>query len=107
MNGDLADLLDPWQPALLSLIDMCARAGTAAAKPVSICGESAGDPLLALVFVGMGVTSLSMSRSCVPAVRAALLRSSLAECRELAAVALAESDPMAARDVVRQRVSAG
>ena len=107
MNGDLADLLDPWQPALLSLIATCARAGTAAGKPVSICGESASDPLLALVFVGMGVTSLSMSRSCVPAVRAALLRSSLAECRELAALALAESDPLNARDVVRQRVSAG
>jgi phosphotransferase system enzyme I (PtsI) len=106
-NGDLADRLDPWQPALLSLIAMCARAGTAAQKPVSICGESASDPLLALVFVGMGVTSLSMSRACVPAVRAALLRSSLAECVELAALVLAQSDPQTARDAVRKRVSAG
>jgi phosphotransferase system enzyme I (PtsI) len=106
MNGDLADLLDPWQPSLLRLIAMCAEAGAAVGKPVSICGESASDPLLALVFVGMGVTSLSMSRASVPAVRALLVRHSLADCRELADRALAARDHMAARDAVLQRATA-
>jgi phosphotransferase system enzyme I (PtsI) len=107
MNGDLADLLDPWQPSLLRLISICAEAGTAVGKPVSICGESASDPLLALVFVGMGVTSLSMSRASVPGVRASLLRHSLADCRDLAARALGARDHLAARDAVLQRVAAG
>ncbi|HEV2824959.1 MAG TPA: putative PEP-binding protein, partial [Actinomycetota bacterium] len=52
MAGELADLLDPWQPALLDLVRMTAEAGKALGKPVGVCGEAASDPLLALVFVG-------------------------------------------------------
>ncbi|MEV6983574.1 phosphoenolpyruvate--protein phosphotransferase [Sphaerisporangium sp. NPDC051017] len=88
----LADLLDPWQPALLELIGRCAEAGRAAGKPVGVCGEAAGDPRLAPVLAGLGVTSLSMAAVCVPDVRAALAARTLAECRELAAEALA-ADP--------------
>jgi phosphoenolpyruvate-protein phosphotransferase (PTS system enzyme I) len=103
MNGDLADLLDPWQPAVLELVFNCADAGRAAGKSVGICGEAAGDPLLALVFAGMGITSLSMSAASVPAVRAALAAHTLAECERLAAVALDAPDATAAR----QRVADG
>ena len=69
MEGSLAAFLDPWQPALLELIAMCAKAGIAHDKPVGICGEAAADPALAPVFVGLGITSLSMSARAVPAVR--------------------------------------
>ncbi|OLF13541.1 phosphoenolpyruvate--protein phosphotransferase [Actinophytocola xanthii] len=103
MNGDLADLLDPWQPAVLELVFNCADAGRAVGKSVGICGEAAGDPLLALVFAGMGITSLSMSAASVPAVRAALAAHTLAECERLAAVALDAPDAATAR----QRVADG
>ena len=72
MAGDLADLLDPWQPALLDLIRMTAEAGAGAGKPVGVCGEAAASPALAPVLVGLGVTSLSMSASAVADVRDAL-----------------------------------
>lgn len=100
MCGDLADLLDPWQPALLQLIAGCAAAGRDVEKPVSICGESASDPLLALLFVGMGVTSLSMSARSVPGVRASLAAHSLAECEKLAELALAAPDAVSAHQEV-------
>ncbi len=100
MNGDLADLLDPWQPAVLELVALCARAGRSAGKPVGVCGESAGDPLLALVFVGLGVTSLSMSGPSVAAVRAALAEHTLADCERMAAAALAAPDARSARAAV-------
>jgi len=90
--GELADLLDPWQPGLLELVRLTAEAGRAAGKPVGVCGEAASDPLLALVLVGLGVTSLSMTPLSVPAVRAALAVHTLAECRSLAALAL-DTDP--------------
>ena len=83
----LADLLDPWQPALLKLIAACADAGRAAGKPVGVCGEAAGDPQLAPVLAGLGVTSLSMAPVCVPSVREELSKHTLAECRKLAALA--------------------
>jgi phosphoenolpyruvate-protein phosphotransferase (PTS system enzyme I) len=89
MAGELADLLDPWQPALLDLIRMTAEAGLAAGKSVGVCGEAAASPALAPVLVGLGVTSLSMSASAVADVRDALAAVTLAECRELAGNALA------------------
>ncbi|MFI6317962.1 phosphoenolpyruvate--protein phosphotransferase [Nonomuraea sp. NPDC050556] len=79
----LADLLDPWQPALLRLVRLCAEAGLRAGKPVGVCGEAAGDARLAPVLVGLGVTSLSMAAVRVPAVREALKALTLAECQRL------------------------
>jgi phosphotransferase system enzyme I (PtsI) len=89
MAGELADLLDPWQPALLDLIRMAAEAGEAAGKSVGVCGEAAASPTLAPVLVGLGITSLSMSASAVADVREALAAVTLADCRELARMALA------------------
>ncbi|MEZ0449426.1 phosphoenolpyruvate--protein phosphotransferase [Cellulomonas sp. ICMP 17802] len=89
LRGELADLLDPWQPAVLDLVDATARAGLQARKPVGVCGESASDPVLALVLVGLGVTSLSMSAGAVPAVRYALRHHTTSECATMAAAALA------------------
>ena len=89
MAGELADLLDPWQPALLDLIRMTAEAGLAVGKSVGVCGEAAASPTLAPVLVGLGVTSLSMSATAVADVRDALAAVTLAECHELAATALA------------------
>lgn len=86
--GDLADLLDPAQPALLELISGCAAAGAAVGKPVGVCGEAAADPRIAPVLVGLGVTSLSMAPRAVPEVREALAAHTLADCRRVAAEAL-------------------
>ncbi|SEI87968.1 phosphoenolpyruvate--protein phosphotransferase [Demequina mangrovi] len=97
LRGELADLLDPWQPAVLELVAATARAGRALDKPVGVCGESAADPVMALVLVGMGVTSLSMSPGSLAAVRFALRSHSSARCEEIAAAALAQDDAAAAR----------
>ncbi|GLW95645.1 putative PEP-binding protein [Actinokineospora globicatena] len=98
---DLADLTDPWQPALLDLI-----AGVAAIpKPVAICGEAAADPLLALVFTGMGVDTLVMPPVSLPAVRTILAAHTLSACRELAAAVRRATTPAEARAAARWLVS--
>lgn len=88
LSGDLADLLNLWQPAVLTLVAATARAGIAAGKPVGVCGESGADPMMALVLCGLGITSLSMSPAAAGAVRFALRRHSFARCQELAALAI-------------------
>ncbi|NAZ76852.1 phosphoenolpyruvate--protein phosphotransferase, partial [Kineococcus sp. T13] len=100
LAGGLADLLDPWQPALLQLVALTGAAGAAAGRPVGVCGEAAREPLLALVLVGLGATSLSMAPAAVPAVRAALARTTAATCRAMAAAALAADSPRSARTAV-------
>ncbi len=46
LRGELADLLNMWQPAVLELVARVARAGTKSGIPVGVCGESAADPPL-------------------------------------------------------------
>lgn len=102
MSGELADLLDPWQPALLELVGRTAQAGVKHGKPVGVCGEAAGDPLLALVLVGLGVSSLSMAPSSIAAVRLSLAAHTEDACRRLAEIALAAPDAATARRLVSE-----
>ncbi|WP_218936337.1 phosphoenolpyruvate--protein phosphotransferase [Actinomadura citrea] len=95
--GGLAHLQDPWQPAVLDLVAPAAGAGV----PCGVCGEAAGDPALACVLVGLGVTSLSMSAPSLPLVRAALVRHTLEECRAAAAAARAARTAGQAREAAR------
>lgn len=95
MSSDLAALTDPWQPAVLRLIHSVAEAARLAGQapdartvPVGVCGEAAADPHLALVLLGLGVSSLSVANAALPFVGAALAEVTLERCRELAALAL-------------------
>ncbi len=106
LSAELAVLTDPWQPALLALIALTAKAGSAAGKPVGVCGEAAADPLLACVLAGLGVTSLSAAAAAVPAVGSALARVCLEDCRRAAASALEAADPAAARASARAVLAA-
>jgi phosphotransferase system enzyme I (PtsI) len=106
LSADLADLTDPWQPALLLLVSMAAEAGRRKGKPVGVCGEAAADPLLACVLVGLGITSLSCAASAVSGVGARLATVDLATCREAAEAALAADDPATARAAVRAVLAA-
>ncbi len=97
MSARLASLTDPWQPAVLTLVAMTARAGSVAGKPVGVCGEAAADPLLACVLVGLGVTSLSAAAAAVPSVGARLAQVTLQQCRDAATAVLASTTASAAR----------
>jgi phosphoenolpyruvate-protein phosphotransferase (PTS system enzyme I) len=96
-SGGLAALQDPWHPALLRLVRMAGQAGVRAGKPVGVCGESAADPTLACVLVGLGVTSLSMAPPALAAVRTELARHTLADCQAMAGRAAGASSAAAAR----------
>ena len=97
MSAELATLTDPWQPGVLALVELAARAGAAVGKPVGVCGEAAADPLLACVLVGMGVTSLSAAATAVPGVGAALAEVTLDRCRAAAAAVVQTASAADAR----------
>ena len=88
MLGSVASYQDPWHPAVLRLIERLGAAGADAGKPVGVCGEAAADPDLAIVLVGLGVTTLSMAPAALAEVRSALLTVTLGEARSRAARAL-------------------
>jgi phosphotransferase system enzyme I (PtsI) len=70
--GSVAAYQDPWHPAVLRLVKMLGDAGAAVGKGVGICGEAAADPALAVVLVGLGATTLSMTPAALADVRAEL-----------------------------------
>lgn len=106
LSGELAALTDPWQPAVLSLIEITAAAGVRAPAPVGVCGEAAADPLLACVLVGLGITSLSAAAPAVAAVGARLAGADLGTCQQAARAALAADDAARARAAARDIVGA-
>ena len=101
MQGALSDLLDPWQPAVLDVVAAACEGARTTGRPMGVCGESAGDPLLALVLTGLGVSSLSMAPTKVPVVRLALSLHTLPECQGIAAAARAAATARDALEAVR------
>jgi len=96
--GSLASFQDPWHPAVLRLVREVGDAGRRTGKPVGICGEAAADPLLAVVLVGLGATSLSMAPTALADVRASLATHTLEDAQRIAEAALAADDAASARD---------
>ncbi|MEJ6555369.1 phosphoenolpyruvate--protein phosphotransferase [Microbacterium esteraromaticum] len=104
--GELGDLNDAWQPAVLRLIGMVGSAGRATDRSVGVCGEAAADPAIAPVLVGLGVTSLSMAARALGRVAAALAAVTSEQCRAAAeaatrAVTAAEARAVAAAVLAR------
>ena len=100
LSPQLAYLTDPWQPAVLRLIQHTCIVGQANNVAVGVCGEAAADPMLACVLTGLGVNSLSAASTAVAGVGAQLAEITLEQCQQLAEVALDAESPDAARTAV-------
>jgi phosphotransferase system enzyme I (PtsI) len=81
----LAHLASPFDPSVLRLARTVAESAERHGKPVTVCGAMAGDPLAAILLVGLGYRSLSMEPAAIPEIKEALHRVSLEE-----AIAVAE-----------------
>jgi phosphotransferase system HPr (HPr) family protein len=66
LNPTVAGLNDVSNPAVMTAIEMTARAGKEAGIMVGMCGEAAGRPDLIPEFIRMGLTELSMSPASIP-----------------------------------------
>jgi len=60
-NERVAKWFDALHPAVIRALIQIAAAGKRFGKPVSVCGEAAGDPAVALLLLGLGIGSLSLS----------------------------------------------
>lgn len=101
MSSRLAQLTDPWQPAVLRLIEMAAAAGVRAGKPVGVCGEAAADPLLACVLVGFGISSLSMAPTAIPTVGVQLGKVTAELCADVAGQVVRSRNARDAKELAR------
>ena len=68
-NPRVADLYDSLHPAVIRAMLQVVESARVHNKPVSVCGEMAGDPAAAILLVGMGIHSLSMNVSSLARVK--------------------------------------
>ncbi|NVN13334.1 phosphoenolpyruvate--protein phosphotransferase, partial [Nguyenibacter vanlangensis] len=83
-SAEVASLYHPLHPAVLRLIQTVTEAALRQYRPISICGEIAGDPRAVPLLVGLGLRSFSMTASAVPRVKRAVRAVSFEDCRRLA-----------------------
>jgi phosphotransferase system enzyme I (PtsI) len=72
MHPRLKRLQDPLHPALIRTLATVARAASAAAIDLGMCGEMAGDPRALPLLVGLGFRELSMTPARIPRVKQSL-----------------------------------
>ncbi len=107
LSSTVAHLYQPAHPAVLRLISMVVDAGRSAGIPVSVCGEMAGDPRLALLLLGMGIESFSMSPACLPEVKRGIRQADAAAWREVAREAMTMGTSKAVMDLLERALPTG
>jgi phosphotransferase system enzyme I (PtsI) len=92
-NEKVSHLYEPTHPAILRLIKLTVEAAHAQGIWAGVCGEIAGDPVLAPLLVGLGVDELSAAPAVIDQVKYIIRRIKLDEARQLAEFALASESP--------------
>lgn len=84
-NTRVASLYDSLHPAMLQVLRQILMQATESGLQVSLCGEMAGDPMGALLLVGLGYRNLSMNGRSVARIKYLLRNIELADAQVLAA----------------------
>ncbi len=103
-NPHVANLCDPFHPALLGLIGRVIRSCDRVGKPVTVCGEMAGWPRCFLALFGLGLRRLSMSPAFLPSIKEVVRHTPLRAARHAARHALRLSTAKAVRRYLTHKV---
>ena len=101
-NARLADLYNPFHPAVVRQLDHVSRAARAAGIEVAVCGEMASNPIGAFLILGLDIGSLSVAWPSLPEMRRMIRSVRAVDARAAARRALAAST---SRDVTEELVA--
>ena len=87
-NARVADVYESMHPSVVMALEHIHQTCEQLKLPVCICGELAGDPIGALLMVGLGYRSLSMNTSNVAKIKYLLRHTDSHELQDLATQAL-------------------
>ncbi|WP_422241363.1 phosphoenolpyruvate--protein phosphotransferase, partial [Dokdonella sp.] len=100
-NNELGDLYDPLHPAVLRLIAQTIAVCRRTRRPVTLCGEIAGDVNFTAMLIALGLTEFSMHPGLILEVREIVNAINRAELRKLAPSLLHATDRESIRSVVQ------
>lgn len=104
-NPRVAELYHSCHPSLLRALKMVVEAAARAGKPVSVCGEMAGDPIGAALLVALGFRILSMSANNLLRVKATLRQISIAKTESLLAELVKLEDAKVVKEYMEKAIS--
>ncbi len=93
-------LYHPLHPAILRALRQTVVGAERMGKPVAMCGDMAGDPILAWVLIGLGLRNLSMAPRQIPVVKSIIRSTEIADAERLLAQALTMSTETEIEDLV-------
>lgn len=91
-NPRVADLYEPFHPAVLRALHQVVRDGHSQGASVGICGELAGDPAAAVLLMAMGYDVLSMNATNLPKVKKVIRGITLEKAEQLLDEVMAQED---------------
>src|SRR5438445_4370534 len=83
-NEAVASLYSPGDPAVLRLIDLVVRAAEKNGIDVNVCGEMSGEPIYAMLLLGMGLRQLSVTPHNIPEIKKIIRSVSIEEAVQVA-----------------------
>jgi len=99
-SSQVGEMCDPFTPAVLEAIRTSVEGARKRGVAVSVCGELAGDPLGALLMLGLGVDALSMAPGSILRVKQVIRRFSAGLARELWERSLQEDSARGVRSML-------
>jgi phosphotransferase system enzyme I (PtsI) len=82
-------LYHPLHPAILRALKQVVLGANKVGKPVAMCGDMAGDPMLAWVLLGLGLRNFSMAPRQIPVLKSIIRATDLFDAERLLAQAMA------------------
>lgn len=93
-NPHVANVYSHFHPSVLRALNRLVEDCHIYQKPVSVCGEMAGDPLSAILLMAMGFNTLSMSSSNILRVRKAICHVPMSDAKQLLDDVLHMNNPL-------------
>jgi len=103
INERVAHLYQPTHPAVIRLIRDVARAARRHDTPVSCCGEAAGDLEYAMLLIGLGLRTLSVTSSVIPQLKRFIRSVNVQQCERVARQALSLDSDVQVSALLRDR----
>lgn len=105
MNAKIVDYYQSMSPSMFRMLGTIFSEFNKAGKPISVCGELAGDPLAAIVLFGLGLRKFSMNTSNIAHVKRILSKFTLAETEEIAQKVISMSTQAEVLELLKSEVS--
>lgn len=104
-NKDVAPLYTAADPAVIRLIQMAVCTANEHGRPISMCGQMCGNPLYAMLLLGLGLRSFSVTPSAVPEVKRVCRTVTLEQCDRVAQRVLSLDNAFEIRSYLKEEIT--